>query len=219
MIAGIVLAAGRSSRLGRPKQLLAIQDEPLLRYTLRRVLASRLDEVVLVLGHKADTIRETIADLPVTIVVNPDYTLGQSTSVRAGLAALPTETDAAVFLLGDQPGVNPDVIDALIERWRESGAPVVAPRYANGPSNPILFDRHVFPEFADLAGDSGAKPIVEAHRCAGTLATVPVAAPAPRDVDTEEDFTALLSSLPDRPESEVAPRESPSPIAMGEGQG
>ncbi len=219
MIAGIVLAAGRSSRLGRPKQLLAIQDEPLLRYTLRRVLASRLDEVVVVLGHEAAAVREAIAELPVTVVVNPDYAFGQSTSVQAGLAALPSETDAAVFLLGDQPGVDPEVIDALIEAWQESGAPVVAPRYANGHGNPILFDHRVFPEFAHLEGDTGAKPIVEAHKLRGDLVAVVVTTEAPRDVDTNEDFAALLASLPPPSQPATSSKTIPSPIVVGEGLG
>jgi molybdenum cofactor cytidylyltransferase len=219
VIAGIVLAAGRSSRLRRPKQLLPVHGEPLLRYTVRRVLASGLDDVLVVVGHAANSIRAAIADLPVTVVENPEYELGQSTSVRAGLAALPPETDAAVFLLGDQPGVSSEVIDRLIDAWQASGAPVVAPRYADGIGNPILFDHRVFPEFAHLTGDTGAKPIVEAHKCAGDLVTVSTPGPTPRDIDTEEDYERLLASLPNPPRPPTTPQKNPSPIAMGEGEG
>ena len=143
MIAGIVLAAGRSSRLGRPKQLLPVHGEPLIRRTLRGVLASSLDQVILVVGHEADGVRDTVAGLPVECVFNPDAAAGQSTSVRAGVAALSSEVEAAVFILGDQPGVDPNVIDALIAAWRTSGAPVAAPRYQDRMGNPILFDQHV----------------------------------------------------------------------------
>lgn len=194
MIAGIVLAAGRSSRLGRNKQLLPLHGQPLLRHTLRRVLASRLDAVILVVGHEADAVREAARGLPVTVVSNPDYAEGQSTSVRAGLAALPPNTEAAVFILGDQPGTDGEVIDALIDAWRESGAPVVAPRFTDRTGNPVLFDRRVFPEFDALTGDTGAKPVVAAHRRAGDLLLVPIEQPAPRDVDTDEDFNALLAA-------------------------
>lgn len=195
MIAGIVLAAGQSSRLGRPKQLLPVQGEPLIRHTLRRVLASSLDQVILVVGHEADEVRAAVAGLPVGCVVNPDAAAGQSTSVRAGLAALPPDFEAAVFILGDQPGVDPNVIDALITAWRESRPPVVAPRYEDRIGNPILFDRRVFPQLTALEGDSGARPVVNAYSESGELQVVPVPGPAPPDVDTEADYAALIATL------------------------
>ena len=195
MIAGIVLAAGQSSRLGRPKQLLPVHGEPLIRHTLRRVLASSLDQVILVIGHEADEIRTAVADLPVACVFNADAAAGQSTSVRAGLAALSPDVAAAVFILGDQPGVDPNVIDTLIASWRESGAPVVVPRYEDRMGNPVLFDRRLFPELAALEGDSGARPVVRAHHYSGELQVVPVAGKAPPDVDTEADYAALIAAL------------------------
>jgi molybdenum cofactor cytidylyltransferase len=215
VIAGIVLAAGQSSRLGRPKQLLPIHGEPLIRHTLRRVLASSLDQVILVVGHEADDVRTAVADLPVACVFNPDAAAGQSTSVRAGLAALSPEAEAAVFILGDQPGVDPNVIDTLIASWRESGAPVVVPRYEDRMGNPVLFDRRLFPELATLEGDSGARPVVRAYHDSGELHAVPVAGSAPPDVDTEADYAALIAalSLPQEP----AP-VSPLPVRRERGQ-
>jgi molybdenum cofactor cytidylyltransferase len=195
VIAGIVLAAGRSSRLGRPKQLLPVQGEPLIRHTLRRVLASSLDRVLLVVGHEADEVRAAVAGLPVDCVINPDAAAGQSTSVRAGLAALPPDAEAAIFILGDQPGIDPKVIDAIITSWRTSGAPVVVPRFEDRMGNPVLFDRRVFPELASLEGDSGARPVVRAYHDSGELHVIPVAGPAPPDVDTEADYAALLAAL------------------------
>jgi molybdenum cofactor cytidylyltransferase len=195
VIAGIVLAAGRSSRLGRPKQLLPVHGEPLIRHTLRRVLESSLDQVILVVGHEADEVRAAVADLPVECVFNPDAAAGQSTSVRAGLAALPSEVEAALFILGDQPGIDPKVIDALMAYWRTSGAPVVAPRYVDRIGNPVLFDRRVFPELTGLEGDSGARSIVRAYHDSGELQLIPVAGSAPPDVDTEADYAALIATL------------------------
>jgi molybdenum cofactor cytidylyltransferase len=195
VIAGVVLAAGRSSRLGRPKQLLPLGDEPLLQVTVRQVLASPLDEVIVVVGPAAEPIIETVADLPVRTVVNPDAALGQSTSLRAGLAALTSETDAVVFALGDQPGVDPRVIDALIAAWRETRSLVVAPRYSDGFGNPVLFDRRVFPELAMIEGDTGARPVVRAHRKANTLTEVPIASPGPRDIDTEADYARVVAAI------------------------
>lgn len=197
MIAGIVLAAGSSSRLGRPKQLLPLQDEPLLRFTLQRILTTSLDAVYVVLGHHVDDITRSIADLPIRIVYNPDAGQGQSTSVLAGIRAVaPAEPDAVMILLGDQPLVDPEVVNRLIARWQETRTGVVAPRYASGPGrNPILFDRVVLPELMTLSGDIGARAIVRAHQARGDISLVEVNAPAPRDVDTEADYESLLASL------------------------
>jgi molybdenum cofactor cytidylyltransferase len=195
VIAGIVLAAGRSSRLGRPKQLLLLEGEPLLRRTVRRVLSSSLDTVFVVVGHEGEAVRGAVADLPVRVVFNANAERGQSTSVLAGLAALPPESEAAVFLLGDQPGIAPEVIDALIAAWRETRAPVVAPRYGERTGNPVLFDRRVFSELGSVQGDTGARPVVRAHERAGDLLLVPVDQPAPTDIDTEADYAALLAAL------------------------
>lgn len=196
MIAGIVLAAGSSTRLGRPKQLLPVQGEPLLRFTLQRILTTSLDVVYVVLGHRADEIAASIADLPVHIVANPNAEQGQSTSVLAGLrAVVPTASNAVMVLLGDQPQVNPSVVNALIARWQEVHTGVVAPRYTDGIGNPIVFDRSVLPELMTLSGDTGARAIVRAHQERGDISLVAVDAPAPRDVDTEADYEALLASL------------------------
>ena len=199
MIAGIVLAAGQSSRLGRPKQLLSVHGEPLIRHTLRGVLRSSLDQVILVTGHGAEEVCAAVAGLPAECIFNPDAAAGQSTSVRAGLAALSPDVESAVFILGDQPGVDPKVIDALIDAWRESRSAVVAPRYEDRIGNPVLFDRRVFPELALLEGDTGARPIVRAYQDAGELHLVPVNGAAPPDIDTEADFAALMAELSNRP--------------------
>ena len=196
MIAGIVLAAGSSSRLGRPKQLLPLQGEPLLRFTLRRILTTSLDAVYVVLGHHGDNITRAIEDLPVRIVYNPHAERGQSTSVLAGLNAVAAaEPDAVMFLLGDQPLVDPKVVNRLISRWRETRTGVVAPRNTGDPGrNPILFDRLVLPELMTLTGDVGARDIVRAHQMRSDISLVDVDTPAPRDVDTEADYLELLES-------------------------
>jgi molybdenum cofactor cytidylyltransferase len=201
VIAGIILAAGGSSRLGRPKQLLPLHGEPLLRHTIRRALESSLDEVTVVIGHHAEEVRGAIADLPVRVVINPAAAKGQSTSVLAGLSALSqppshsAEIEAVVILLGDQPGVEPALIDALIACWRETAAAIVAPRYRDGLGNPVLFDRRVLPELTTLTGDIGARDIIRAHQLSGDLIILPVDRPAPPDVDTEEDYEALIAGL------------------------
>ena len=145
--------------------------------------------------HEADAVRAAIRDLPVTIVVNPDYALGQSTSIRAGLAAVSPDAVAAMVLLGDQPGIRAGTIDALLDAWPETGAPIVAPRYRDGIGNPVLFARRVFPELLAVEGDTGAKSVVAAHQRAGNLLLVPIDQPAPSDVDTPGDVSELSASL------------------------
>jgi len=181
--------------------LLPLAGEPLIRQTLRRALSSSLDPVILVVGHEADEVRASVAGLPVDCVFNPDAAAGQSTSVRAGLAVLSPDVEAAVFILGDQPGVNSNVIETLITAWQDSRAPVVAPRYEDRMGNPVLFDQRVFPQLNLLEGDVGARSIVRACQDSGELQLVPVAGPAPPDVDTEADYAALIATWP-RPATE-----------------
>ena len=190
MISGVVLAAGRSSRHGRPKQLLPLAGQPLLTHVLRNAAASQLDEVVLVLGHEAARIEAAVGDWGQRVVVNPDHLAGQSTSLRAGLAAIDLTAEAVLFLLGDQPQVGPAIIDALIDTYRATGGPIVVPEYGGQRGNPILFDRALFPELARVTGDEGARSVVQQH--ATDVIAVPVGDRPPRDVDTEEDYAALL---------------------------
>jgi molybdenum cofactor cytidylyltransferase len=193
MVSGVVLAAGRSRRLGRPKQLLPLAGKPLLAHVLENAAASALDEVVLVLGHEAEAIRAAVGERGARVVVNPDHAAGQSTSLRAGLAAVDPRADAALFLLGDQPGVGPAIVDALIRAFRAGGTPIVIPSYGGRRANPALFARALFPELERVAGDEGARGVVRAH--ADSVLVVPVGdGPTPGDVDTEEDYAALRAA-------------------------
>lgn len=190
-VSGVILAAGQSSRLGRPKQLLALAGEPLLSHVLRHAAASNLDEIVLVLGHEAATIAAHVGEWDQRVVINPDYAAGQSTSLRAGLAAIEPTASAVLFLLGDQPQVTSDMISALVDAFRERGGPIVRAAYGGQPGNPVLFSRELFPELAHIGGDQGAREVIQQHASEVLLVDVsPV--PPPADVDTEEDYQALL---------------------------
>jgi molybdenum cofactor cytidylyltransferase len=208
---------------------LPLAGEPLLRHTVRRALSSSLDDLFVVLDHRGQEVAAALGELPVHVIVNPFADRGQSTSVVAGLAALEDASPhigAAIILLGDQPSVEPAVIDALIDAWRETSSPIVAPRYRDGFGNPVLFERGVFPELMNLKGDVGARSVVCAHQQAGSLALVPVDFTAPPDVDTVEDYEDLLQSFGEPTEApgtsrdlEPVPREAPSPGSTGEGVG
>lgn len=194
MIAGVVLAAGLSRRMGRPKLLLDLGGAPVLRHTLQQVLAAGLDEVVVVTGPDATLLAPALAGLAVRRATNPDPPAGQAGSVVAGVAALGPGVEAAVVALGDQPTVAPEVIRALVAAWRATGRPIAAPVYRDGRGNPVLFARAVFPELLALAGDAGARAVVAADPARVTL--VPVDAPMPPDVDTPEDYARLRGSEP-----------------------
>lgn len=191
-VSGIILAAGRSSRLGRPKQLLQLGGEPLLRHVIRRALSSRLNELIVVLGYEAEQIAQAVGALGQRMAVNADYAEGQSTSVRAGLAAIDPRADAVMFLLGDQPGIESSVIDQLIERFEAAGSLIVQPAYEGHPGNPVLFARSLFPELATVTGDEGARSLIRRYQRDVTL--VPVNCPAPRDIDTEDDYRVVASA-------------------------
>ncbi|MDP9358297.1 MAG: nucleotidyltransferase family protein [Chloroflexota bacterium] len=192
----MVLAAGGSSRLGRPKQLLPLAGRPLLAHVLRHAALSRLDEVILVLGHDAERIQKAIGDRTQRVILNPDYAAGQSTSLQAGLAAVSPTAAAALFLLGDQPQVLPSTIDALIETFRRHQSPIVLPSYGGVSGNPVLISRSLFDELEGVSGDRGARDVIRAH--SGDVLRVPVrCASPPQDVDTEEDYATLLAAWPE----------------------
>ncbi len=191
-MAGVLLAAGPSSRLGGrlPKQLLPFEGEPLVRRMARRALASGLAELVVVVGHRGAEVEGALAGLAVRIVQNPDYRDGQSTSVKAGLAAVAPDAEAALFIPVDQPHLTAEVIDRILAAYRATGAPVVVPAFQGRRGAPVLWDRGCFPSLAAITGDQGARQIL--GRFADRIATVELADERPLlDLDTPEDAQRL----------------------------
>lgn len=191
-IIGVILAAGSSSRLGRPKQLLILGERPVLAHTVANACAAALDGLIVVLGHAAATIQEQIDFGTAHVVINDAYGAGQSTSLRAGLAALPPNTDAALFILGDQPLIGPAVLDALIAARRATAAPIVMPTYDGQRGNPVLIASDLFPELTTITGDQGARNVIRAHSAAVHEVAIP-GAPPTDDLDTQEDYGRLLT--------------------------
>jgi molybdenum cofactor cytidylyltransferase len=186
-VAAIILAAGASTRFGRIKQLLPWGTGTMLSAVVDIALDSSARPVIVVLGRAAAECRTALGDRPVTVVVNAAWQAGQSTSVRIGLAALPNEIEAALFMLADQPAIAVATLEAVIERYRISRAPVVWPEVDGRRGNPVLFDRRLFPELLALEGDVGGRPVLQAHAARAERVAV-----ADRgillDIDTPADY-------------------------------
>jgi molybdenum cofactor cytidylyltransferase len=189
VIAGVVLAAGLSRRMGRPKLLLPLDGRPLIRHTVEALAAAGLDDLIVVVPSESDALRAALEGLAVRFAINPAPEAGQAGSVVAGVAALAPTTEAALIALGDQPGVPGVVVASLLEAYRSTGMPIVAPRYREGRGNPVLFAAAVFSELLRLRGDQGARAVIDADPA--RVALVPFDLPMPRDLDTPEDYESL----------------------------
>ncbi len=172
-VAGILLAAGASTRMGPNKLLLDLEGETLLHRAARRALAAGLDPVVTVLGHEAERARRALEGLACLPVVNPDPALGLNASLSAGVAALPADAAAAVVLLADMPLVDEGMIRAVVERHAASGAPLVVARYGEVTAPPALYARRLFPELQGGRGEGRGREVLRRHRAEAALVDFP----------------------------------------------
>jgi molybdenum cofactor cytidylyltransferase len=195
-IAGLVLAAGRSTRMGGPNKLLEeINGKPLVRIAAEQVIASQAKPVVVVTGHQRERIERALTGLPVTFVHNPDFADGLSTSLKAGIKAVPPDADGAIVTLGDMPQVTPKLINRLMASFDpERGALVVIPTMDGKRGNPVLWARRFFPDLLAVEGDVGARHLIGGY--AEAVVEVPVEdAAALTDVDTPEALIAVRAAM------------------------
>ena len=191
-IAGIILAAGDSQRFGSPKQILEWKGKPLVRHAVEAALGAGLSPIIIVTGKHAEIIIAALQDLPVIFKNNPDWKEGQSSSLKAGLNALPKETSAAIFLLADQPHVNSKVIRTLMEKhWREKCL-ISLPLVKGKRSNPVLFDKSLFPELLKLTGDTGGRALFSNHPISPIIWENEALL---MDVDTPDDYLKLIHGI------------------------
>jgi molybdenum cofactor cytidylyltransferase len=190
-VTGLVLAAGGSSRLGRPKQLLPYGDATLLGHVVATACSScRFDQLVVALGGSAPEVQAAVDLRGADVVVNDEYTSGCSSSIAASLEAVDQGCDVLVLMLGDQPGVTGCAVDALLAGLGD--APLGVCRYDDGRGHPFAFARETFPELASLHGDKGVWKLLD--RRSGEVADVRVPGQVPLDVDSWSDYEAVLAA-------------------------
>ncbi len=184
MITGVVLAAGASSRFGSTKQVYVVDDLPLVMHAIEALRAADVGELIVVTGHDAETVEGVLPD-DVLVAPNPSYRDGQATSLAAALHGVAADSEAAVILMADQPGVTVDDVRALIHGFRTTRSQIVRLRYVDGPG-PALLSREVYGEAAHLHGDIGARALMASHP--EWVHEVQVDRRAPIDIDTHEDL-------------------------------
>jgi molybdenum cofactor cytidylyltransferase len=186
VISGVVLAAGTGSRFGATKQLVVVDGKPLAQHAIDTLVAAGVDELVLVTGHDAVRVAGGL-ELPADarVVYNAAYRDGQASSLAAALHALDDESEAAVVLMADQPGVTEKVVRALIDGFRATRKQVVRATYEDGPG-PSLLSREIYAEAGHLYGDVGARELIASHP--EWVEEVNVAGTAPHDIDAPEDI-------------------------------
>lgn len=204
MITALILAAGRSVRMGVPKQLLELGGRSLLSWVIAAARASRCDDVLVVLGEQADRVGREAAAEGARTVMNPRYAEGMGTSIAAGVTAVGLECEAVVVLLGDQPRLDAASINALIDVYRSTGKPIVATRSGAVLGAPTLIARPLFAEAARLAGDSGGRPLIRRHP--DLVAEAPLEpGVALWDIDTPEDLERIRRAMKEDTAKGTAP--------------
>ena len=189
--AGVILAAGAASRMGQPKLLLPWQGQALIWHAVRTALQAGLEPVLVVTGAAAPEMQAALDGLPVQLVHNPDWLAGQSGSVRVGIRALPEQVEAVIFLLGDQPFVTAELLQALVSQYARERPAILAPYIGQKRTNPVLFDRSVFEPMCALQGDAGARSLF------GRFPPARLPWTDQRllfDVDTPQDYQKLLDN-------------------------
>jgi molybdenum cofactor cytidylyltransferase len=192
-VAAIILAAGKSTRMGEPKQLLPLGEGTVLGQTLENIRGAGLDEIVLVLGSFAETIRQQFPASSfegLKLVVNQAYSQGMASSLREGLSALHPQIDAALIVLADQPFIRPETFLQIVDQYRRSDAQIVIPTYKGFRGNPVLLDRSVFPEIMALSGDIGCRAIFGSH-LEGILKVEVKDVGILLDIDNQADYERL----------------------------
>lgn len=194
LVSAIVLAAGRGRRMGTQKLLLPLGGRQVLQWVVDAALGARVIETIVVVGHDADAVSASLGERAVRVVTNPSYGEGMSTSLAAGVRAARADSEAAIFLLGDQPFVTSDLVDRLVAGFAESGAWIVRPELGGRPIHPVLISAALFPEILEQRGDVGGREVVRRHPDRQVTVAIEEHRVA-LDIDTFEDLDAAVRYL------------------------
>ena len=195
--AGIVLAGGSSRRMGRPKQLLDVGGRPMLEVVVAQASASRLDEVIVVLGAEAKQVSDAVDFGRARVIVNRDHASGMSSSLLAGIAALGDDVERAVVILGDQPDISGPLLNELLDLQERSTLPAAALSFGGLLHPPVVLARELWAELENLQGDVGCRALIRQRP--ELVATLPADGghKHPTDIDTPEDYERLVKLSPD----------------------
>lgn len=191
-VAGILLSAGTSSRMGSNKLLFELAGESVLRGAAKRALAGGLSPLLVVLGHEAERTERELDGLGCQVVINPDYAAGINSSLKTGVAALPADVVGAMVMLADMPYVTPEMIAGLIQRFRTTEAPLVISDYDGVNAPPMLYDRSLFSELLAMTGEGCGRQVVKRHRAEAEVLAWPASALA--DLDVPDDYERARSA-------------------------
>ncbi len=189
----IVLAAGASTRLGQPKQLLLLEGKTLLAQICESALSIENQQVLVVLGAHCEAIKTAIEHLPIEIIFNEKWSEGMGSSIACGMTHLPKNTDAVLLLLCDQPFVTPVLLEKILGKWLASDCLIAASAYGGSFGPPAIFDHKLFPELSNLHGQQGAKKIMEKYRAQLELVDFHE---GEKDIDTPADLPLLKTQNP-----------------------
>ncbi|HVB34887.1 MAG TPA: nucleotidyltransferase family protein [Patescibacteria group bacterium] len=190
MVSAVILAAGASIRMGQPKLLLPLGDEPIVRRTVRQICDAGFEDVLVVVGHEHERMRAALVGLPVRFAMNPRYETGMGSSFRTAVEHLAGST-AAMFALADQPFLTAQEYRAILDTYSQQAPAIVSVRYGDVTAPPHLFSRDIFPELAGIEG--GARPVLERHRDQTVVLHFPP--DLLLDIDTPEDYERARSRL------------------------
>jgi molybdenum cofactor cytidylyltransferase len=193
MISAVVLAAGESKRMGRMKLTMPLGNTTVIGQVITNLLSSQVDEVIVVLGHELQEVKQTIGDKPVRFIINKEYKLGMSTSIITGLKELDSRSQAMIVVLGDQPFINNEIIDKLIEAYMNNNKGIVVPTYHGQKGHPVIFDMKYKAQLLSLTGDEGGRQLIADNN--DDVLNVPVDSEnIIKDIDTPDDYHASLES-------------------------
>jgi molybdenum cofactor cytidylyltransferase len=192
MLSAILLAAGESKRMGKPKQLMPLGQSTILEQAIDNLLSSAANEIIVVLGHGAEEIKKTIATKPVKIMINPNYKEGMSTSIIAGLILADPQAEAIMLALGDQPSVDSQIINHLIDEFYNHDKGIAVPTYQGRRGHPIIFAVKYKEKLLELEGDIGGREIIKQHPD-DVLEVAVDSESVISDIDTRDDYQSQLS--------------------------